>query len=65
MYLSLQNRALVAAKLREGKEEEAAKITTEWQSDRAVEYPEVPIAQKKLIDEKAHIDAVVSKNESA
>ena len=62
MYLSIQNRALVAAHLREGKEEEANKIINEWHSDKSAEYPEVPIAQRKLQEEQAHLDKLTTES---
>jgi len=61
MYLSIKNRAIVAALRKEGKTEEANAIVNEWHSDLAAEYPAVPIAQRKIKEELEQLEKKASK----
>ena len=49
--LSLQDRARVAAKMRQNKEEEAKYIINFWESDKSNEYPEIYTGNKKIKEE--------------
>ena len=55
MYLSLENRAIVAALIKEGKKEEANKIINEWHSSKSAEPITVYAGQPKIDDINEHI----------
>lgn len=61
MYLSLENRAIVAALRKEGKTAEADAIVNEWHSDKATTYPAVTITQRKIKEELEQLEKKASK----
>ena len=61
MYLSIENRAVVAALRKEGKTAEADAIVNEWHSDLSAEYPAVTITQRKIKEELEQLERKASK----
>ena len=60
MYLSIQQRAIVAALRKEGKNEEANAIINEQHTDTKAEYPPIPIAQRKIVEETKQLEKIRS-----